>query len=129
MLPFELQKRYNFNTRAPSILGTNYKNALVKAIVDYTIASKYISPETEAINVYPSLPGGTNPDPKKWTYVIVELESLITRCFALEWIDTSSIAVVNSIDLNVVVHNTSTGDAERIRQSLLLMGFTNFSIT
>lgn len=128
-LPFELQKKYNFNTLAPAILGNNFKNAIVQAIVGYSIAKQFISPETQNVNVYPALPPGVVADPKKYTYVVFLMESGIERVFALEWIDISSIVEVSSQTLTIQIANTSAGDAERVRQALLLLQLTSFTVT
>ena len=128
-LPFELQKTYNFNTLAPAILGSNYKNALVLAIVSYDLAKQFFSPETESVNVYPALPLGVVADPKKYTYIVFRTESGVTRVLALEWINISSITVVTSQILTVTISNASVGDAERVRQALLLLQLTAITIT
>lgn len=125
---FELHKLYNFNTRAPAILGANFKSVKILGIIDYNLASKYINPETQHVNIYPYLPTGTVDDPKKYTYVLIETQSGASTVLAMPWIDEESIALVTSRDLLITVKDINTGDDTIIRDNLLLMGFTNITI-
>ena len=127
-MPFDLKTRYNFNTLAPALLGSSFKNMTVVSIMDYTVASKYFSPDAQAVSVYPSLPNGTPSDPKNYTYVLFKPETGDNFVLALEWIDVSSIQLVTSSTVTVTINNTVTGDTQRIRDSLILLGFTNFTI-
>jgi hypothetical protein len=125
---FELHKTYNFNTLAPSILGTNYKNITVLGILSYDTAIKYFVPETVSVSVYPHLPNGTPSDPKRYTYLLFQTEAGITSIIALEWIDKPTIVVVSYQTINISVLQASAGDTEKIRESLVLLGFTNFTM-
>jgi len=126
---FELGTTYNFNTLAPAILGSNVKNATVLGIIDYTTASNYITPETRHVDVYPYLPTGTVNDPKKYTYILFKSESNVKFVLGLPWIDLATVVQVVSLTINVTVNNASTGDANRIRDSLILLGFNSFTVT
>lgn len=125
---FEVHKLYNFNTRAPAILGANFKSVKVLGIIDYNLASKYINPETQHVNIYPYLPVGTVDDPKKYTYVLIETQSGDVTVLAMPWIDQESIALVTSRDLIITVKDIGTGDDVTIRDNLLLMGFNDITI-
>lgn len=126
---FELFKSYNFNTLAPTILATNYKNVKVLAIMNYDTALKYFVPATTSASVFPFLPVGTVSDPTKYTYILFEGDENLKTPLALEWIDQSSITVVSYQTLTVTVTQAAAGDAVKIKQSLLLLGINNFTIT
>ena len=125
---FEIHKLYNFSTRAPSILGANFKSVKVLGIIDYNLASKYINPETQHVNIYPYLPTGTVDDPKKYTYVLIQTQSGDVTVLAMPWIDEASIALVESRNLIITVRDVDTGDDTVIRDNLLLMGFSDITI-
>jgi hypothetical protein len=126
---FELNKTYNFNTRAPAILSASFEAALVLGIFDYTTALRYISPETKSVNVYPYLPVGTTADPKKYTYILFKGQSGEQTVLAKEWIDESTIVLVTSKTITVTVLEASLEDATRIRDSLILLGLNKISIS
>jgi hypothetical protein len=125
---FEIHKLYNFSTRAPAILGANFKSVKVLGIIDYNLASKYINPETQHVNIYPYLPTGTVNDPKKYTYVLIQTQSGDVTVLAMPWIDETSIALVASRNLIITVRDVDTGDDTVIRDNLLLMGFSDITI-
>lgn len=127
-LPFELNKRYNFNTLAPSLLGATFKNATVIGIVDYVTASSYINPDAYAANIYPYLPVGTIRDPKKYTYILLVSEIGIKTAIAWQWIDPASVVLVASTTLTITVVDVPVGTSEQIRDALLLLGINTFSI-
>lgn len=127
-MPFEINKRYNFDTLAASLLGTNVKNALVVAIMGYNTARQFFPPDAQAINVYPLLPTGTPSDPKKYTYIQFESEQGPLLTLAIEWIDVSSVVVVSSQSAVITVNNLSSGDAARIHEALVLLGLPNHTI-
>lgn len=128
-IPFQINSTYNFNTRAPAILGTDFKNAKVLGVFDYDSASAFINPQTSHVNVYPYLPPGTVDDPKTYTYVLIKTQSGQKTILALPWIDESTIELVTAQKLTVVIQNIASGDAERIRDSLTILGFSTFVLT
>lgn len=125
---FELNNTYTFNTLAPAILGSIIKNATILGILDYTTASNYITPETMHVNIYPYLPVGVPSNPKKYTYILFRGESGNKIVLALQWIDISSITLVEFQTLKITIEETVSNDVEKIRETLLLNGFTKFSI-
>lgn len=126
---FELFKSYNFNTLAPTILATNYKNVKVLSIMNHDTALKYFVPATTSASVFPFLPIGTVSDPTKYTYILFESNDSLKTVLALEWIDQSTITVVSYQTLTLTVTQAAAGDADKIKQSLLLLGITNFTLT
>lgn len=129
MYNFSIDKVYTFNTRAPALLGAEVTRATLKGIVDYSVAVTLINVDLQHRKIYPSLPPGTVNDPKKYNYLLFKTESGEMNVFAYEWIDDTSIQVVDSTTLTVVLPGVSTSDANKVRDALLLIGFTNFSIT
>lgn len=128
MFAFELDSVYNFNTRAPAILGADFKKATILGILNYKLASNYINPETSHANIFPYLPEGTPKDPKSYTYILIRTESGENTVLAMPWIDETSITLVVNKTLVITVNDITNNDATRIRDNLLMMGFTSFNI-
>ena len=128
MYNFQIGNTYNFNTRAPAVLGSLFKNATILGIVDYNTASTYINIDVMQRTIYPLLPQGTPDNPKKYTYLLIQAESGQKTVLAYQWIDENTIAEVSSATIIVTLPNVNATDAERIRDSLALLGFTGFTI-
>lgn len=129
MYNFEIDKVYTFNTRAPALLGAQVTRATLKGIIDYSVAITFLNVDLQHRKVYPALPSGTVNDPKKFTYLLFRTESGELTVFAYEWIDDTSIEVVDSTTLTVTLPGVSNSDANKVRDALNLIGFTNFTIT
>ena len=129
MYNFDIDKVYTFNTRAPALLGAQVTRATLKGIIDYSVAVTFINVDLQHRKIYPTLPPGTVNDPKKFTYLLFKTESGELAVFAYEWIDDTSIEVVDSTTLTVTLPGVSNSDANKIRDALNLIGFTNFTIT
>lgn len=129
MYNFEIDKVYTFNTRAPALLGAQVTRATLKGIIDYSVAITFLNVDLQHRKVYPTLPPGTVNDPKKFTYLLFRTESGELTVFAYEWIDDTSIEVVDSTTLTVTLPGVSNSDANKVRDALNLIGFTNFTIT
>lgn len=128
MYPFNLKSVYSFNTLAPSVLGASFKNAKVLGIIDYDIAATIINVELMHRSIYPLLPQGTPDRPHSYTYLLLLTESNVKTVVAYEWIDPASIELVESVNIVVTIPNVKASDANVIRDSLTLCGFTGFTI-
>ena len=128
MNPFELNCKYNFNTLAPAILGADFKRATVLAIINYTIAATMININTNHVNIYPYLPVGTVNDPKSYQYIVIKTESGENTVLALPWINLSTVSKILSQDITITVSNVVNDDTIKIRDALIMLGFTEFNI-
>lgn len=129
MNPFELDNVYNFNTLAPAILGADFKRVTVLAILNYSIASTFINIETNHVNIYPYLPEGTVNDPKSYQYLLIKTESGETTVLALPWINLDTVTKITGQTLTIKINDVAGTDATKVRDSLILLGFTNFTIS
>lgn len=129
MNPFQIDNVYNFNTLAPAILGAEFKNATVLAILNYTVAKTYINIETNHVNIYPYLPVGTVNDPKTYQYILIKTQSGETTVLALPWINTDTVTQVTNQSIVVKVNNITNDDTVKIRDALILMGYSDFTIS
>lgn len=129
MNPFEIDGVYNFNTLAPAILGADFKRVTVLAILNYKVAASYINIESNHVNIYPYLPVGTVNDPKTYQYVLVKTQSGEDTVLALPWINLETVVQVTTQTISVTLNNVNVDDTIKIRDSLILMGYTDFAIT
>lgn len=129
MYNFEIGGVYSFNTIAPTLLGSDYRNVKVLGIIDYNIASQYINPHVRHADLYPYMATGIPDDPTQYNYLMVRLGSGGRTVLAIPWIDISSIEQVTITNITVTFTNAKNSDVERIRELLELNGFTNFTIS
>lgn len=129
MNPFELDGVYSFDTLAPAILGANFKRVTVLAILNYTVAAGYINIESNHVNIYPYLPIGTVKDPKSYQYLLIKTLTGENTVLALPWINLDTVTKITTQTISVTLNNVNTGDSVKIRDSLIMMGYTDFSIT
>jgi len=129
-LNLQINKTYNFNLYAPSVLGASYRNAKLIGILDYTSALKIKNVEQLHRQVYPYLPAGVINNPKTYTYYHFKYEksgSYYDLIVAHPWFIESSVVEVNSFNLFITVNNVSNNDIEIIRNQLRLLGY-NFTL-
>jgi len=129
MMPFETNKNYSFNTRAPAILGPSYTNVRVSAILDYQTALMLDNVEAKQRSVYPYLASLNIPDrPDQYTYILFVDSEKNKHVIALEWIDISSINETYGISINVTLNNVAFSDVSLIRETLISLGYTSYNI-
>jgi hypothetical protein len=126
--PFELNKVYTFNTLAPGLLGSVIKNAKLTGILDFESAIKYDEILFKYRNIYRILPPGTPDRPELCTYYKFKAENNSTIILADQWIDESTVTLIESLNLKVTITNLSLADVPRIRNALLALGYTEFTI-
>lgn len=128
MAEFSIGKVFNFNTTAPAILGTEIKGAKLIAIVGYDLALKYENVLTKYRTIFPLLPNGTPNKPENCIYYIFKSAIGETIVFCDQWIDDTSVEVIEHINVNIVMNNLSLSDIPRIRNALNALGFTDYAI-
>lgn len=124
----ELQGVYNFAMRAGAILGYSFKNATVKALLDFDSANQVEDVTPIHASVYSELPTGTPKNPRDLVYVKVVTSTGETRVWALNWIATQP-ELVTSNTVQVIINDINLSDIERLRQVLVANGFTKNTIT
>lgn len=115
---------YNFTTLAPSVLNGAYQDLKLIAKGNYEVAGKYVELLPLFRAVYPYLPPGTPSDYTQHDYLIFENNVVMSTL----WIDPSSLAVSSSYSVTIVIPNAQVGDTAKLRDTLSLMGYTNFTI-
>jgi hypothetical protein len=128
MYTFLPNRRYNFTTRAPSIIGGSRTAVKVKAVLDYSMAIKHDTITQKARAIYPYLPTGTNEDPTYYTYLLLESVDKGLEVLAYEWIDINTVTTADVLTLTVSIPIATMDDATKIRDALTLMGYSGFTV-
>ncbi len=126
---FVVGNTYSFNTLAPAVLGASFNNAKVIGVVGYEVAITMMNVDLKQRTIYPLLPSGTPSDPSKYTYLMLQTESNIKVVIAVEWIDINTVALVDSVTLEIIIPNVVSTDANEIRSMLTLLGYSGYTIT
>jgi len=111
-----------------AIIGTQFSNVKVKAILDAESTFQWIDPISRHANVYPTLPPGVPNDWRGYNYAKVELPDGQVTCVGLPWIDEGSIQIHVNTTIQVTLTNVEPTDLNRIRDLLVLNGYSNLSV-
>lgn len=122
-----LQTSYNFTMYAPAILGQEYKNAKVLALLDFDSAYKEADVSAMHAAAYPYLPVGTIQDPTKLIYIKTKTSTGDLRIFAMDWIAEQP-TLVTATTLVITIENVDVTEAAIVRQMLYKRGYTDITI-
>lgn len=125
---FDINKIYSFNTKAPALLGSAIKNAKLLGVLDYTSAVTHDNIDLKYRAIYPLLPVGTVDQPEACVYYRFLSESGERIVLADQWIEESSIELIEHINFKVTFSQASIVDMSRVRDALLSLGYTSFKI-
>lgn len=129
LIPFEIGKKYTFNTLAPSVLGSVYTKVKCIAILDFNAALMFDNIEAKQRMVYPFIANSNILDrPEKYTFIVFETTEKTKAVLALEWVDLNSIKETEGVDINIKLFNVTPSDTVLMRQTLVSLGYTQFII-
>jgi len=128
-LSFSINKSYNITTLAPTLLGGEYKNIKVKAILSASEAVQYRDIYTlhqSVTNIVDSLPQKVS----DCSYVLFELsdENKTSLLLANEYIDPYTIVEVNTVNIGIKIYDNNSKNIALIRSTLKEVGITNMEI-
>ncbi len=125
---YQIDQVYSFNVFPVALLGNNFQNVTVQALLDANTA-QILGVDIQAIHrqIYPLLPPGTPSDPTKYTYLKVRLQSGAVSILAVPWIDDTTVSLVSSATIVVTIGNVSSLDQARIQACLVQNGYGNLS--
>lgn len=127
-MTFTILKKYNFDTYAPSILGSTHRHLTLKLMCDYTYASTLRDVESTHKAILSYLPQGTIRDYRHLTYLIFETSNRETLVLAKEWLRSDSIEQVLANSITVTLSNVVPTDVSLLREILAQNGFNHFDI-
>ena len=119
---------YKLTMTVPAIMGTAFNNAkILSGGCTYAVA-KSTSTDifTEHLQQLASLPNGTNTDPTKLTYIIIETNTGVVRALAVDWI--TSATLMSSVDANIKITNTDQTTLALITAYLTKLG-VNYTVS
>lgn len=128
MTDFALRKVYNFSVYPVELLGDNFKNVTVMAILDEETARQSIDTVGRHKQVFPYLPAGTPNDWRAYNYVKLKLESGDVTVLGLPWIRSDTITEVAAETLVVTISNSSVDRIPDLKAALLANKFPDFDI-
>lgn len=128
-MELKIGSRFTFDVYPSSVLGSNFKNVQVLALMDAVSASQYADIFALQIAVQPFLPAGTITDPLKLTYVRLRTSFGNVKVFAVEWINKSTLEEVFSSRIQIIVNNVAPSDPERLRNLLIGANFPDIEIS
>lgn len=123
---FELRKRYNFTTKAPAILGAEYRNVMVESIMTATEAVKY----SDVLTLHEQIRTVLNLDLEVANCTYIKFKTLDgeTVILALEYINSDSIVEVKTVNIRVDILEANTDDILIIQERLKELGYSKFKI-
>jgi hypothetical protein len=124
--PLVVGNIYNFNTIAPGILNLTYTNVKLTGSVSYDVAIKYVNINALHASIYPLLGPSFPNDPAAYTYYLFKVQSGDTICLAADWIDGSTVVVVQSLTLNITITSLpDLADITKILNAIKSLGYTD----
>ena len=123
MTTLSISTNYNFSVYATSVLGTNYKAALLKSILDYSTALKYDNIVLLHKQIYPYLPEGTVSDPTRYQYYLFQVGNK-EMVIADVWIINSTIEVATETSYSLRLLNVTASQVSMVTDQLRLLGIS-----
>ncbi len=124
MVEFGVGKRYNFNTLAPVMLGSEFKNALV---VEIMMAKKAITVSdigTVNARVSQELSLPVTPNVNDMVFVLFETDSNDTVLLSTSWINNNTIALTQRENRTLQIDDVDVSMIPVINQALRALGIT-----
>jgi hypothetical protein len=126
--PFEIKGVYNFDVYPTVILGDDFNNVTILAILDYETALQTADIPAIHTNVFPYLPTGIPDDPSQYDYVRIRTASGAATILGIPWINLDTLELVESRRMTVKIEGVNSSDVERVRIALVQNGFSNIEI-
>lgn len=117
-MELQLKNMYSFSVHPVALLGNDFTNVTVLAILDEETARQTIDTYAVHRQYYPYLPSDTPDDSSAYNYVKLRMPSGDVRVIGLPWIINDTIELVEKVPLIVEIHDASLGDISRIRALL-----------
>lgn len=121
--------KITFNVYPSAIIGTTFKSVEVKAILDPETMFNIRDLRAIHVQVYATLPNGTEQDPDKLTYIKFLLPNGKVEYLADCWINGSTLQLETTKDFQIVLMDVTPSDRERYKQILVSSGATIKSAT
>lgn len=128
MTVLELNKVYTFVTKAPSLLGASVINARLVGVTVAENARKTHNVDLQYRKIFPLLPAGTPDNIDACIFYEFIGQSGERTIYADQWIDMTSVQVVEHIKITLNVLDANLSDVNRIRDAMNALGYRSFAI-
>lgn len=126
-MTFSVQSTYTFDTLAPAILGGRFTRAVMLGELSYELAMGRENVLMQYRQIYPSLPVGTPDTPKLARYYVFRTESGEMVVLCDQWIDLTSVVLVEGVNFSFHFVQGLPADVYAIRDLLTAAGYNNFT--
>lgn len=123
----QIRQVYNFQLKAPGILGTGYENAEVCGIVDLATARTIQDVVALHKASYPFLGVGVSRNAQDLIYVKIKTSSGEYRAIATAWMSAAPV-LVTSKTIQITISECSLEDQALLRNLLQQAGFVSFEM-
>jgi hypothetical protein len=127
---YQIGQVLSFDMYPAPVLGNNFENATVLAIMDQSTANQIIDTVGNHIKVYDYLkPQGTPNDPSQYNYIKIRTQSGIVTALGMPWINESTIVAATAQVITALISGVTAADIPRVQNALITNGFTNLKVT
>lgn len=126
--PVEVKKVYDLQIYPITVIPGDYTGLTVLGIVDADTARLICDIDALHKAAYPYLPTGSVDDVNAYDYLKVRLNNGNVTALSLGWINVASITEKSSVKIYVVIDDASSSDVDRVRECLVMNGFTKIAI-
>lgn len=128
MANFKIGATYNFQVYKPSVLRSNYKGVVCRAVLDYDTARRFGDLEGIQAQVADSLPANAPRQLSKYVFIRVEFTDGTTAVLATAWIIDASVVEVDTVSGTAVFKLDSGADLDKVRQMFVRAGIELVSL-
>lgn len=126
--PVEVRGVYDLQIYPITVIPGDYTNLTVLSIIDPDSARLIADIDALHKAAFPYLPTGSVDDANSYDYLKVRLNNGNVTVLSLGWINQSTIAPRTTVKIYAVIDNASTSDLERVRECLVMNGFSNIAV-
>lgn len=124
-LNFQLRQTYSFDVYPVPILGNNFKNVTILAIMDKDSAVKEnFDPDAAHVAVLPYLPDPKPQSANGYDYIKIKTTAGIVTVLGIAWIKPETIELISAATITVKITNVTANDIPRIKNALAQNGYT-----
>lgn len=118
----------SFDVYPASIVGSQFKDVKILALLDADTARNWIDPEAMHANVYPTLPDGVPDDATQYQYVKFQYPNGKIGVLGVPWIKADTVTVSSRGTLTITVSDAGPKDREAIVKALAANGYRTASV-
>ena len=125
---YKINKLYKFATLAPSILGASYTMMKLKALLSADEAIKNNFDPHNMNKKLLGMIGGLPSNANDLTYLLFENTDGKELLIAAEWIDETSVTIVERTNIMITIPDKDTDDLIIIKRALLDLGYKDLDV-